>query len=81
VPVCATVGEVTVRVGDVAPEIGVNVTPSGEDSHCTSGAGVPVAAAVNVVVVPAVTERSTGWVVTIELTTMLTAVKVFAEKP
>jgi hypothetical protein len=55
-PFCAPVVAVSVSVADVAPGTFVYVVPPLVlTCHCTVGVGVPVAAAVNVAVVPAVT--------------------------
>ncbi len=50
----------------VAPPIGVNVAPpSVETSHCTVGAGLPVASAVKLTVPPASVIAFTGCSVTL----------------
>jgi hypothetical protein len=54
---------VKVKVVEVAPARAVNPLPE-FTIHCTVGVGVPVAAAVNVAVAPAVTVRLVGLVVT-----------------
>ena len=54
-PFCAAVTAVSVSVVEVAPLIFVNAPPLTLTCHCTVGAGVPLAAAVNVVLLPAVT--------------------------
>ena len=64
VPFWAVVVDATVSVVDVAPLMFVNVElPLGADCHCTVGAGVPEAAAVNVAVLPAATVTLVGCVV------------------
>src|SRR5262249_50085651 len=63
-PLCAAVG-VKVRVAAVAPGTLLKVAPpSLLTCHCPVGAGVPLAAAVNVTALPAVTVWLVGWVVT-----------------
>src|SRR5205085_801285 len=63
-PFCAAVA-VKLRVVPVAPEMLLNVAPpSVLTCHCTVGAGLPLAAAVNVAVWPAATDWLVGWVVT-----------------
>ena len=61
-PVCAAV-VVKLKVVEVAPATAVNPLPE-FTIHCTVGVGVPLAAAVNVAVPPAVTVRFVGLVVT-----------------
>jgi hypothetical protein len=55
-PVCAAV-VVKLKVAEVAPATAVNAPPPVLTIHCTVGVGVPLAAAVNVAVAPAVTVR------------------------
>ena len=56
---------VKVSVVAVAPLMSVKVTPpSVLTCHCTVGVGVPLAAAVKVTALPAVTVWPLGWVVT-----------------
>jgi hypothetical protein len=65
VPDTAVVVAGVVYVSEVAPAIGVKpLAPGACDSHCTVGAGLPLAAAVNVAVAPASTVVPTGCVVT-----------------
>jgi hypothetical protein len=61
-PVCAAV-VVKLKVAEVAPATAVNAPPPVLTIHCTVGVGVPLAAAVNVAVAPAVTVRLVGFVV------------------
>jgi len=76
-PFCEAV-VVKLKVVEVAPETAMNdVPPFVLTIHCTVGVGVPVAAAVNVAVFPAVTVVAVGLVVmTIELTVSVAAVVV-----
>src|SRR5262249_5607652 len=63
-PFCAAV-VVKVSVGAVAPAMLVKLAPpSLLTCHCTVGAGVRVAAAVNVAVLPAAAVWFAGWIVT-----------------
>ena len=65
----------------VAPTMGLKVTPpSVETSHCTVGAGLPVAAAVKVAVCPVRTVASVGcWVTDGRVSTVRAAAVVGAE--
>ena len=63
-PVCATSVGTKDSVGAVAPAILLkDAPPSVLSCHCTVGVGLPLAAAVNVAVWPAVTVWLVGWVV------------------
>ena len=56
-PLCAVVVAGRESVVDVAPAMGLHVVPpSVETCHCTVGAGVPEAAAVNEAGWPAITD-------------------------
>jgi hypothetical protein len=63
-PLCAAVTAVEVNVADVAPPTLLNVTPlSVLTCHCTVGAGLPLAAAVKLALLPAVTVWFAGFIV------------------
>jgi hypothetical protein len=61
-PLCAAV-VVKLKLVEVAPANAVNAPPPVLTIHCTVGVGVPLAAAVNVAVAPAVTVTLVGFVV------------------
>jgi len=64
-PVCAAVTLLSVSVVEVAPLMLAKLAaPAALTCHCTVGVGVPLAAAVNVTVLPAVVALFVGWVVT-----------------
>jgi hypothetical protein len=64
-PLCSRAA-VKLKVVEVAPTIGLNVVPPFVLTiHCTVGAGLPLAAAVNVTVPPTPTDRLTGFSVTV----------------
>jgi hypothetical protein len=65
-PFCDAVTAASDRVVEVAPEIFAKVVPPFVlTCHCTVGVGLPLAAAVNAAVAPAVTLPLTGLVVTV----------------